>query len=118
MQRALASAIGLPSRSTRALRRLSFLIPAEVVEISCRGFSSELKGTLRLIIDEVKGRPSRVDRGFALGVGMDVYRCVERRRLAVKAESAVCEDRGHASPLIVTADCPVLKPAADMPPKN
>src|SRR6266536_3318735 len=30
MQRALESAIGLPSRSTRALRMLSLLMPAEV----------------------------------------------------------------------------------------
>src|SRR5713101_9157609 len=36
---------------------------------TARGFPSELKGTLRPVIDEVKGRPTRADPEFALRVG-------------------------------------------------
>src|SRR5579862_832085 len=45
------------------------------------GFPSELEGTLRPVIDEVEGRPTRAHPGFALLMGEDVYRCVERSLL-------------------------------------
>src|SRR6185295_12611668 len=48
---------------------------------TARGFPSELEGTLRPVIDEVKGRSTRTDPGFALRVGKNVYRCVKRSLL-------------------------------------
>src|SRR4051812_11411701 len=45
---------------------------------TARGFPRELEGALRPVIDEVEGRPTRADPGFALRVGENVYRCVKR----------------------------------------
>src|ERR1700730_5774360 len=49
MQRALDSAIGLPSRSTRALRMLSLLMPAEVSRNFMMPLLDDLMGAERLL---------------------------------------------------------------------
>src|SRR5260221_10448699 len=45
------------------------------------GFPSKLQGTLRPVIDEVKGRPTGARPGFASLMGKNVYRCVKRSLL-------------------------------------
>src|SRR5215475_11767173 len=45
------------------------------------GFPSQLQGTLRAVIDEVKGRPTGAHPGFAFLMGKSVYRCVKRSLL-------------------------------------
>jgi hypothetical protein len=62
---------------------------------TARGFPSELKGTLRPVIDEVKGRPTRADPGFALRVGKNVYRCVKRSLLRPSALALVEHSLAH-----------------------
>ncbi len=41
------------------------------------GVPSQLQGTLRPVIDEVKGRPTGTHSGFAFLMGKNVYRCVK-----------------------------------------
>src|SRR5207253_1909596 len=62
---------------------------------TARGFPSELKGTLRPFIDEVKGRPTRADPGFALRVGKNVYRYVKRSLLRPSALALVEHSLAH-----------------------
>src|SRR5262249_25903821 len=60
-----------------------------------RGFPSELKSTLRPIIDEVKSRPARADPGFSLRVRQNVYRCVKRSLLRPSALALLEHSLAH-----------------------
>src|SRR5215475_8206813 len=59
------------------------------------GLPSQLQGTLRPIIDEVKGRPTGAHPGFAFLIGKNVYRCVKRSLLWPGALALVEHSLAH-----------------------
>src|SRR5262249_22119289 len=62
---------------------------------TARGLPSELKGTLRPVLDEGHARAIRADPRFALRVGKNVYRCVKRSLFRPSALALVEHSLAH-----------------------